>query len=82
LRFFESMVEFNGAERRANQERLRELVRAAAGDVTLICSHDSSDFFVMKSAQREAEAKSQPVSAPQPVKPPRSIPQRDLRARR
>ena len=44
------MVEFNGAERRANQARLRELARLAAGEVALICSHDLSDFFGMKSA--------------------------------
>jgi glyoxylase-like metal-dependent hydrolase (beta-lactamase superfamily II) len=78
VRFFESLVEFNGAQRQANQTRLRELAGGAAGEVTLICSHDLSDFFAMKSAQREAQAEAppQPVSAPtQPVQ------QRELRAR-
>ena len=76
VRFFESLAAFNGAQRRANQTRLRELAHTAAGEATLVCSHDSSDFFAMKSAQREAQAESQPVSAPPPVQ------QRDLRARR
>jgi glyoxylase-like metal-dependent hydrolase (beta-lactamase superfamily II) len=76
VRFFESLVEFDGVQRRANQARLRELARLAAGEVTLICSHDLSNFFGMKSAQREAQAAPQPISAPRPV------PQRDLRASR
>jgi len=76
VRFFESLVNIDGAQRSANQARLRELARAAAGEVKLICSHDPSDFFAMKSAQREAPAAPQTVSAPQPVQ------QRDLRARR
>jgi glyoxylase-like metal-dependent hydrolase (beta-lactamase superfamily II) len=82
LRFFESMVEFDSAQRLANQARLRELARAAAGEVKLICSHDLSDFFGMKSAQREAEATPQPVRARQPISAPQPAPQRDLRARR
>jgi glyoxylase-like metal-dependent hydrolase (beta-lactamase superfamily II) len=81
VRFFESLVEFNGAQRRANQARLRELAGAAAGEVTLICSHDLSDFFAMKSAQREAEAAPQTVKAAQFISP-HPAPQRDLRARR
>jgi glyoxylase-like metal-dependent hydrolase (beta-lactamase superfamily II) len=82
VRFFESMVEFNGAERRANQARLRELARLAAGEVALICSHDLSDFFGMKSAQREAQAAPQPSAAPQFMSAPQPVQQRDLRARR
>jgi hypothetical protein len=69
-------MQFDGAQRRANQERLREFARTATGEVQLICSHDPSDFFAMKSAQREAQA------APQPVSTPRPVPQRDLRASR
>jgi glyoxylase-like metal-dependent hydrolase (beta-lactamase superfamily II) len=80
VRFFESMVQFNGAERVANQARLRELARAAAGEVKLICSHDISDFFAMKSAQREAEAQSQ--RKPQVVSAPQPLMQRGRRARR
>jgi glyoxylase-like metal-dependent hydrolase (beta-lactamase superfamily II) len=82
VRFFESLVEFDGAERRANQARLRELARLAAGEVKLICSHDPSDFFAMKSAQREPQAAPQTVGAPQPISPPQPVQQRDLRARR
>jgi glyoxylase-like metal-dependent hydrolase (beta-lactamase superfamily II) len=79
MRLFESIVQFDGAQRQANQTRLRELAGAAAGEVTLICSHDLSDFFAMKSAQREAQAKvpPQPASAP-----PQPVQQRELRARR
>jgi glyoxylase-like metal-dependent hydrolase (beta-lactamase superfamily II) len=76
VRFFESMVQFDGPQRRANQARLRELAGAAADEVKLICSHDQSDFLGMKSAQREAQAEAQPVRAAPPAQ------QRDLRARR
>jgi glyoxylase-like metal-dependent hydrolase (beta-lactamase superfamily II) len=82
LRWFESLVEFDGAQRRANQERLRELAGTAAGEVQLICSHDPSDFFAMKSAQREAQAAPHPVSTREPISPPQPVQQRDLRARR
>ena len=82
VRFFESLVQFDGAQRRANQARLRELARIGAGEVKLICSHDLSDFFGMKSAQREAQAAPQPVSARDPVSAPQPAQQRDLRARR
>jgi hypothetical protein len=54
LRFFESLVEFDGAQRRANQARLRELARLALGEVKLICSHDLVDFAAMRSEAREA----------------------------
>jgi glyoxylase-like metal-dependent hydrolase (beta-lactamase superfamily II) len=76
LRWFQSMVDVDGAERRANQARLRELARLGVGEVKLICSHDLSDFFAMKSGQREADA------APQTVSVARPDPQRDLRASR
>jgi glyoxylase-like metal-dependent hydrolase (beta-lactamase superfamily II) len=75
LSWFESLASVDGAQRRANLARLRELARLALGEVKLICSHDPSDFFAMKSAQREAQASLQ-FSAPKPVQ------QRDLRARR
>jgi hypothetical protein len=65
LRFFESLVEFDGAQRRANQARLRELARLALGEVKLICSHDLVDFAAMKSEAREARP------APTPLRPPR-----------
>ena len=65
LRWFESLVAFDGAQRRANQERLRELARLALGEVKLICSHDMADFATMKSEAREARP------APAPLRPPR-----------
>jgi glyoxylase-like metal-dependent hydrolase (beta-lactamase superfamily II) len=40
LRAFQSIVQADGTLRHANLERLRELGRSHAGDVTLICSHD------------------------------------------
>jgi glyoxylase-like metal-dependent hydrolase (beta-lactamase superfamily II) len=65
LRWFESRVDVDGAGRRANQARLRELARLAFGEVKLICSHDIADFAAMKSEEREAQP------APAPVRPPR-----------
>jgi glyoxylase-like metal-dependent hydrolase (beta-lactamase superfamily II) len=82
VRFFESMVQFDGPQRLANQARLRELARLAKGEVKLICSHDQSDFFGMKSAQREAQAAPHPPSARKPVSAPQPVQQHDLRARR
>jgi glyoxylase-like metal-dependent hydrolase (beta-lactamase superfamily II) len=76
LRWFESMVDVDGVQRRANQVRLQELARVAAGEVKVVCSHDPSEFAAMRSAARVAEA------APQPISPARPVPQRDLRARR
>jgi hypothetical protein len=58
-------VEFDGAQRRANQARLRELARFALGEVKLICSHDINDFAAMKNEAREAQP------APAPVRRPR-----------
>jgi glyoxylase-like metal-dependent hydrolase (beta-lactamase superfamily II) len=65
LRWFESLVDVDGAQRCANQARLRELARLAFGEVKLICSHDIVDFAAMKSEAREAQP------APAPVRPPR-----------
>ena len=65
LRWFESLMDFDGAQRRANQVRLRELARLALGEVKLICSHDIADFAAMKSEAREARP------APAPVRRPR-----------
>ena len=81
VRWFESLVEFDGAQRRANQGRLRELARLAAGEVKLICSHDFAEFSAMRSAARKAQAAPQP-SAREAVSAPRPVQQRDLRARR
>ncbi len=40
LRLFEAMTSVDGAARRANQARLRELAGRHQGEVKLICSHD------------------------------------------
>ena len=82
LRFFELLAQFDGAQRLANQARLRELARAPLqARSSSFCSHDPSDFFAMKSAQREAQAAAQVVSPPGPVAAPTPVPQRDLRAK-
>ena len=64
LRWFESLANVDGAARRANQARLRELARLAAGVVKLICSHDIADFAAMKSEEREAQPDPAPVRLP------------------
>ncbi len=74
LRWLESRVEFDGAQRRANQARLRELARLVAGEVELICSHDPAEFAAMRSAAREERAGQQSVSTR------RRPSQRDVRA--
>jgi glyoxylase-like metal-dependent hydrolase (beta-lactamase superfamily II) len=48
LRLFESLVNVDGAARRANQERLRQLTRATMGAVRLICSHDPAELAACK----------------------------------
>lgn len=40
LRLFQNIVQIDGAQRRANQARLRELVAARGKDVELFCAHD------------------------------------------
>ena len=74
-RLFESLINVDSKARLANQARLRDLARLAAGEVKLICSHDIAEFFAMRNEQREERAAPRPVSAPRPVQ------QRDLRAR-
>ena len=76
LRLFESLASVDGAQQRANQERLRELARLAAGVVKLICSHDLAEFAAMRSEAREER------TAPRPVSAPRRPQQGDVRARR
>jgi glyoxylase-like metal-dependent hydrolase (beta-lactamase superfamily II) len=61
LRWFESRVDVDGAQRRANQGRLRELARLAAGKVKLICSHDPAEFAAMRNAAREEQVARQLV---------------------
>ena len=42
LRAFQALNQVEGAARRANRERLRELAQRHSDDVELICSHDAS----------------------------------------
>src|ERR1035437_2127349 len=42
LRAFQALNQVDGAARRQNRERLRELAQRHAHDVELICSHDAS----------------------------------------
>ena len=80
LSWFESRVNVNGAERRANQARLRELARLAGDRVKLVCSHDPSEFAAMRAEERrETPAASQPAP---PAVAPRRLQPGDLRARR
>ncbi len=44
LRAFEALNQADGATRRQNSERLRELAHEHGGEVELICSHDPSTF--------------------------------------
>ena len=59
-----SLMDVDSAERRANQARLRELARLAAGEVKLIGSHDLVEFAAMRSAERGERTGQQPVSTP------------------
>ena len=42
LRAFQALNQVDGAARRANRERLRELAQRHTHDIELICSHDAS----------------------------------------
>lgn len=44
LRFYQTMMEKDRTARLANQQRLRDLKRAAAGRITVCCSHDPVEF--------------------------------------
>jgi glyoxylase-like metal-dependent hydrolase (beta-lactamase superfamily II) len=75
LRLFERLASVNNAQRIANQARLRELARDAAGEVKLISSHDVAEFAAMRSEQRE-----QQTAPPRPASAPQRPPQGDARA--
>jgi hypothetical protein len=64
LRAFERLVSVDGAARRANLARLRELARLTMGEVKLFCSHDSVEFAALRGEEPQAETASPPVSAP------------------
>ncbi len=44
LRAFQNLTQANRKLRRQNQERLRDLVRGRAGEVSLMCSHDPREL--------------------------------------
>ncbi len=73
LRAFESFVSADGAARRANLARLRELARLTIGYVKLFCSHDPVEFAALKGEEPqeepEPETASPPVSAPRRPRP-------------
>jgi glyoxylase-like metal-dependent hydrolase (beta-lactamase superfamily II) len=72
LRAFEGFVSVDGAARRANLGRLRDLARLTISDVKLFCSHDPVEFAALKAEEPQAEpAKytAPPVSAPRRPQP-------------
>ncbi|WP_187488520.1 MBL fold metallo-hydrolase [Duffyella gerundensis] len=44
LRFYQWMMQADGAARRQNQQRLRELSLAHSNDITFFCSHDAQEL--------------------------------------
>jgi glyoxylase-like metal-dependent hydrolase (beta-lactamase superfamily II) len=52
LRFYQTLMEVDRKQRFANQERLRELKREQAGDVTIFCSHDWKELEALQRAAR------------------------------
>ena len=69
LRAFESFVSVDGAARRANLARLRDLARLTMGEVKLFCSHDPVEFAALKAEEPQAEVASPPASAPRRPRP-------------
>ncbi|MGZ4446839.1 MAG: MBL fold metallo-hydrolase [Nocardioides sp.] len=47
LRAFQTLMAVDNAQRRANQERLRELVAAHGSEVTVFCAHDASELAAL-----------------------------------
>jgi glyoxylase-like metal-dependent hydrolase (beta-lactamase superfamily II) len=56
LRAFQILTQVDGAVRRQNQERLRELAQRHAGQVELICSHDAVTLDRLSAARPPASA--------------------------
>ena len=54
FRAFESFVSVDGAARRANLARLRDLARLTMGEVKLFCSHDPVEFAALKAEEPPA----------------------------
>jgi len=56
LRFFQLLNAADGNQRRANQERLRELVSRHGEEVQLLCSHDPYELDLARAAGTAATA--------------------------
>ena len=56
LRFFQLLNAADGKRRRANQERLRELVARHGEEVRLLCSHDPHELDLAQAADTAATA--------------------------
>lgn len=56
LRFFQLLNAADGKRRRANQERLRELVSRHGEEVRLLCSHDPHELDLAQAADTAATA--------------------------
>jgi glyoxylase-like metal-dependent hydrolase (beta-lactamase superfamily II) len=52
LRFYQTLMEKNRRQRLANQERLRELVKAHGSEVTVFCAHDAVEFERLESLEK------------------------------
>jgi hypothetical protein len=44
LVLFQAATDTNGALRKRNQERLRQLKRASSREITIFCAHDAGEF--------------------------------------
>ena len=69
LRALQSLMSADGAARRANLARLRELARLTMGEVKLFCSHDPVEFAALKGEEPQPEIVEPPVSAPRRPRP-------------
>jgi len=65
LRAYQTMMEKVRTSRLLNQERLRELKRSEAGQVTLCCAHDVREFELLSGRSHR-----QPIAAARFVQPP------------
>lgn len=51
LEAFQILLQVDGAQRSANRDRLRELVRSHGDEVTVICAHDANELDTLARAQ-------------------------------
>lgn len=57
LRFFQSLVQMDGASRVANQLRLRELKQQHGNEVTLFCAHDPVELARLSALANERQSR-------------------------